>query len=86
MVIEKLSSNERDKTFASLAALMNREASESAKSRKELLDNTLIRRLETNLFDANSIHQQKRALIKSATSNPIRFSIRKNHLPEKNTS
>ena len=83
MVIEKLSSHARDKTFASLASLMNREDSKSPNARKELLDGTLIRRLETNLFDANSIPLHKRALIKSATNNSLRFSIKKNHLPEK---
>ena len=82
MVIDKLSSAVQDKTFASLAALMNRTDSTSAEARKAILDHTLVRRLETNLFDANSIPLHKRATIKGASSEAISFSIKRNHLPD----
>lgn len=82
MVIDKMSSAVQDKTFASLAALMNRTDSTSAEARQAMLDDTLIRRLETNLFDANSIPLHKRATIKSTSSEAIRFSIKRNHLPD----
>jgi acetoacetyl-[acyl-carrier protein] synthase len=82
MVIDKLSSAVQDKTFASLAALMNRTDSTSAEARKAMLDHTLVRRLETNLFDANSIPLHKRATIKGASSEAISFSIKRNHLPD----
>ncbi|MBT5702250.1 MAG: beta-ketoacyl synthase [Gammaproteobacteria bacterium] len=82
MVIDKMSSAVKDKTFASLAALMNRTDSTSAEARKAMLDHTLVRRLETNLFDANSIPLHKRATIKGASSEAISFSIKRNHLPD----
>ena len=82
MVIDKLSSAVQDKTFASLAALMNLTDSTSAEARKAILDHTLVRRLETNLFDANSIPLHKRATIKGASSEAISFSIKRNHLPD----
>lgn len=82
MVIDELGSAAQDKTFASLAALMNRSDSTSAAARKAMLDHTLIRRLETNLFDADSIPLHKRATMKGATDETISFSLKKNHLPE----
>ena len=82
MVIDELSSSVQDKTFAALAALMNRADSTSAEARKAMLDHTLVRRLETNLFDANSIPLHKRATIKSASDKAISFSIKRNHLPD----
>ncbi len=82
MVIDKMSSAVQDKTFASLAALMNRTDSTSAEARKAMLDHTLVQRLETNLFDANSITLHKRATIKGASSEAISFSIKRNHLPD----
>ena len=82
MVVDKMSSAVQDKTFASLAALMNRTDSTSAEARKAMLDHTLVRRLETNLFDANSIPLHKRATIKGTSSEAISFSIKRNHLPD----
>ncbi len=82
MVIDELSSSVQDKTFAALAALMNRTDSTSAEARKAMLDHTLVRRLETNLFDANSIPLHKRATIKSTSGKAISFSIKRNHLPD----
>jgi acetoacetyl-[acyl-carrier protein] synthase len=82
MVIDALGSSEQDKTFAALAALMNRTDSASAEARKAILDHTLVRRLETNLFDANSIPLHKRATIKSTPDKAISFSIKRNHLPD----
>lgn len=82
MVIDKLGSEAQDKTFASLAALMNREGSQSAEDRQWLLDHTLIRRLETNLFDATSIPLHKRATLKGTASESISFSLRRIHVPD----
>jgi len=82
MVIDELSSSVKDKTFASLAALMNRADSTSAEARKVIMDHTLVRRLETNLFNANSIPLHKRATIKSTSDEAISFSIKRNHLPD----
>jgi len=82
MVIDELSASVQNKTFAALAALMNRTDSTSAEARKAMLDHTLVRRLETNLFDANSIPLHKRATIKSTSDKAISFSIKRNHLPD----
>jgi len=82
MVIDQLGSEEQDRTFASLAALMNRAGSSSAEDRQWILDHTLIRRLETNLFDANSIPLHKRATLKGTASESISFSLRRIHVPD----
>ncbi len=82
MVIDKLGTDAQDKTFASLAALMNRDGSTSAEDRQFILDHTLIRRLETNLFDANNIPLHKRATIKSTSADAITFSLKRNHVPD----
>ena len=82
MVIDELDSAAQDKTFASLAALMNRTDSTSADARKAMLDHTLVRRLETNLFDANSIPLHKRATIKGTSDESISFSLKRNHMPD----
>lgn len=82
MVIDKLGTDAQDKTFASLAALMNRDGSTSEEDRQFILDHTLIRRLETNLFDANNIPLHKRATIKSTSADAITFSLKRNHVPD----
>ena len=82
MVIDKLGTDAQDKTFASLAALMNRDGSTSEEDRQFILDHTLIRRLETNLFDANNIPLHKRATIKSSSADAITFSLKRNHVPD----
>ena len=82
MVIDKLGVDATDRTFASLAALMHQVDSKSAESRAFMLEHTLIRRLETNLFDANSIHLHKRASIKGPSAGVLQFSTRRNQLPD----
>jgi acetoacetyl-[acyl-carrier protein] synthase len=82
MVIDRLDSEAQDRTFASLAALMNREGSTSDTDRQWMLDHTLIRRLETNIFDANSIPLHKRATLKGISSESISFSVRRIHVPD----
>jgi acetoacetyl-[acyl-carrier protein] synthase len=82
MVIDKLGSEAQDSTFASLAALTNSKDSTSAQARQHLLDHTLIRRLETNLFDAKAIPLHKKATIKGASTGAIDFSTKRNNLPD----
>lgn len=82
MVLDKLSQEKQARTFDALAALMNRDPVRSDEDRQYIRDHTLIRRLETNLFDANSIPLHKRATLKGAQSDAVTFSIRKNHLPD----
>ena len=81
MVMDALGSEKQDRTFAALAALMDQSDSKSEESRKFMLDHTLIRRLETNLFDPDDIHLHKKSSIKSA-SGPVSFCTKRNQLPD----
>jgi len=82
MVIDALDSYRRDRTYAALAALMKLPAEMSADTRQFVCDHTLIRRLETNLFDATSIPLHKRAAITGAGTEAITFSTRRINLPD----
>lgn len=82
MVIDRLGSDSRDRTFAALAALMNQADSTSDSARQFMLDHTLIRKLETNLFDPASIPLHKKASLTGADSDPITFITKRNNLPD----
>lgn len=82
MVIDRLNPAARDRTFESLAALMKITDPQTEASRQYMLDHTLIRRLETNLFDAENIHLHKRAVINGADQAPISFTTRAANLPD----
>ena len=82
MVIDALDSERQDRTYAALAALMKLPAETSEDTRQYVRDHTLIRRLETNLFDATSIPLHKRAAITGAGTEAITFSTRRNNLPD----
>ena len=82
MVIDKLSDEARERTFASLAALMNLDgAPNDQATREQILQQTLIRRLETNLFDANHIPLHKRARIRGLEES-VSFKTKRNQLPD----
>lgn len=82
MVIDRLGKAEQDRTFASLASLMQQDESESAAVRQHILDHTLIRRMETNLFDASAIPLHKRATVNGQNENTMSFSLKRNQIPE----
>jgi acetoacetyl-[acyl-carrier protein] synthase len=82
MVIDSLESDARDRTFSSLAALMNHNDSTSEEARDYILNHTLIRRLETNLFDANAIPLHKRATIRGSDNETVTFTAKRNQLPD----
>ncbi|MEK9822616.1 MAG: beta-ketoacyl synthase [Gammaproteobacteria bacterium] len=82
MVIDALDSQRQDRTYAALAALMKLPAETSEDTRQFVRDHTLIRRLETNLFDATSIPLHKRAAITGASTEAITFSTRRINLPD----
>ena len=82
MVIDALDSQRQDRTYAALAALMKLPAETSEDTRQFVRDHTLIRRLETNLFDATSIPLHKRAAITGAGTEAITFSTRRINLPD----
>ena len=82
-VIENLDEDARARTFRSLAALMNLKASPTDKKTQQLiLQNTLIRRLETNLFDADNIPLHKKAAIRGS-EDALVFNVKSNQLPDK---
>ena len=82
MIIDRLNDDARDRTFASLAALMNMSSAPTNKTvQAQILEHTLIRRLENNLFDANKIPIHKKASIRGK-ENSVSFKIRSNQLPE----
>ena len=82
MIIDTLDSTSKDQTFAALAALMHQEESTSEASRQFMLDHTLVRRLETNLFDAKAIPLHKKATIFGPSSEGVAFTTRRNNLPD----
>ena len=82
MVIDRLGDDARDRTFASLAALMNLDAAPTDKKiQQQILQQTLIRRLETNLFDANNIPLHKKATIRGSEE-AVSFTTKRNQLPD----
>jgi len=77
LVMDKLNTRATDRTLSSLATLMQCEM-----QRDYILDHTLIRKLETNLFDASAIRLNKAAQLSATTNTPITFTIRQNQLPD----
>lgn len=77
LVIESLGSNSADRTFASLKALMV-----CQDDRDFIIEHTLIRKLETNLFDAEAIRLNKTAQLSAPPAGPVSFTIAQNQLPD----
>ncbi len=76
LVIDQLNAEKSKRTFASLAALMR-----CTSDRNYILDHTLVRKIESNLFDTDAIRLNKVAQISPTTSGKVTFTIRKNQLP-----
>ncbi len=70
---------QRERTFASLAALMGLEG--VAGNERYMLDHTLIRRIERNHFDVDAVPWNKRFPTDSY-GQPISFNIKNQNLPE----
>ena len=81
LVIDHLTADKADRTFASLSALMQRDGAMSDSEKQYILDHTLVRKLETNLFDAGAIRLHKSAQL-NATDGPITFTVKQNQLPD----
>ena len=81
MVIDKLSASQIEKTFQSLAPLMQIEGDLTDDVRQKILNHTLVRKIENNLFDPSAIRINKSAQL-NATTQPVSFELRRNQLPE----
>ena len=85
MVIDQLSDAEADKTYQSLAVLMQIEAAGgvlSAEQKQYMLDHTLIRRIEEPWFDVENVSFNKKVPLSSVDEQPASFTTRKRNLPE----
>ncbi|MAI41522.1 MAG: beta-ketoacyl synthase [Gammaproteobacteria bacterium] len=81
LVIDKIEAAKREKTYASLAALMQRAQPSTDTEREILLQHTLIRKLEHNLFDADSILLQRSAELNTLSGRQTSFIVKKTQLP-----
>lgn len=77
MVLDDLNSELTDRTFSSLAALM-----QGTDDRDFILEHSLVRKLETNLFDSQAIRLNKMARLSATQSGPLSFTIRKKQMPK----
>ncbi|MBQ62090.1 MAG: beta-ketoacyl synthase [Gammaproteobacteria bacterium] len=77
LVIDKLGAEASDRTFAALAALMGGQDDHDFITR-----HTLIRKLESNLFDARAIRLNKTAKLSAPQDRPVTFTISPNQLPD----
>ena len=81
LVLDQLELTKAERTFAALGALMQRDKPTNESERQFILDHTLIRKLETNLFDAESILLHKSAQLNATPRHPISFTVKRNQLP-----
>ena len=81
LVIDDIEAIKRERTYASLAALMQRSQPCSDNERRSMLQHTLIRKLEKNLFDSESILLQKTAELTEPSGQETSFVIKKIQLP-----
>jgi acetoacetyl-[acyl-carrier protein] synthase len=77
LVIESLNQTQQNETYRSLAALMN----QTDVNEQFIRDHTLVRKLETNLFDPNAIRVNRAATLKGSANEALTFTLRKNQLP-----
>ncbi len=84
LIIDALDQQLADRTYASLASLMKLETSGklSPEQRNYILEHTLIRRIEDDLFDVDQISLNKRLSVSSIGESPISFITKARNLPE----
>ena len=81
MVYSALPDSQRRRTLASLAALMGPYALSGGEAREQyILDHTLVRRIELNHFDVDSVGWNQRFPTES-NGHPVSFDIARKHLP-----
>ncbi len=81
MVYSALSGQQRQRTLASLAALMGPDAGANGDPEQYILDHTLIRRIEPNHFDVDAVDWNQRFPTQS-NGQPVSFDIDRKNLPE----
>ena len=79
MVYPSLDEATRQRTLASLATLMGLDT--AAGNEQHILDHTLVRRIESNHFDPDSVSWNQRFPTES-NGHPVNFDIARKHLPE----
>jgi len=87
LVIDKLDSNQAEQTYQSLAPLMQIDGMQTKGAltdeiKQQILNQTLIRKIEKNLFDPAAIRINRRAQLNGTTHQPISFELQRNQLPE----
>jgi acetoacetyl-[acyl-carrier protein] synthase len=84
LVIDALDSDKANRTYAALSALMQRDPDKAGteSERQFMRDHSLIRKLEQNLFDADSILLHKSAQLSATPGEKISFTLKKNQLPD----
>ncbi|MBT3425526.1 MAG: beta-ketoacyl synthase [Gammaproteobacteria bacterium] len=75
-VFDKLPASKSQETLKALAVLMNCPVDET-----HILNHTLIRKLETNLFDPADIRLNKSAQMDPVENEAIEFTMKRSHLP-----
>lgn len=84
LVLDKLSNRDSSETLRALASLMQLDSTSICDDKRKqfILDHTLIRKIETNLFDPAAIAVHKSAQLTAATKDPITFTVKRNQLPD----
>ncbi|MDH5738285.1 MAG: beta-ketoacyl synthase, partial [Gammaproteobacteria bacterium] len=83
LVIDALDQTRSDLTYQSLAALMNLPTDAlDAQTKQYILDHTLIRKMESNLFDPCHIIQNKSATMNAPGQVPLSFFLKSSQIPE----
>ncbi|MBL4681084.1 MAG: beta-ketoacyl synthase [Pseudomonadales bacterium] len=77
MVIDRIDTTLADSTYQSLASLMNLQAID----KEYILDHTLVRKIENNLFDPSAIRINKTAQLKGTQDKKLTFQIKRKELP-----
>ena len=77
LVYDQLASGKQQSTLKALAALMQCDADEQS-----ILANTLVRKINDNLFDPDHYRANKQAMMTGLQNAPLSFTLKKNQLPE----
>ncbi|MFT5803878.1 MAG: acetoacetyl-[acyl-carrier protein] synthase [Candidatus Paceibacteria bacterium] len=82
MVIDQLGAQQADETWQSLAALMTLNGPMDEARKQFIRSHTLVRKIETNLFDPTNILLHKSARLGAASAEPLTFILKRNQLPD----